>query len=447
MRFARILTSIVFIAIFGIIPQVRQVLADSSPLDQLSRSKLALKDAATEGINVPVTGFHVHWKDGLHLYSKRENVKIKIGGSVIADGGHIDPDDELKRGFPDLEGGDANFRKLSVDMKGTLFKALEFRFDIDFANVRDIKDIWFRFQNIRFVDHIKFGHLKEPISLEALTSIKNSTFMEPSLPTRALTPGRNLGIRYGDDLLEKRMTLSTGAFWGTGSFSSVGEATDRLSESIGFNLTGRVTGLPWYEDNGSKFIHLGLSYSHRFRNNDFDSPIRIRSRPESRITDQRLVDTGKLPSDEGDGIGFEFASVLGSLSFQGEYLIALEKGMDDINFWGYYLYGSYFLTGERRIYKRTAGTFSGVSTFNPFDPEKGNWGAWEIGLRYSFLDLNDKDIGGGKERNITLGLNWYFTPKIRFMLNYIRATIKDRDKPFVQDAKADIFQIRFQFTI
>ena len=133
--------------------------------------------------------------------------------------------------------------------------------------------------------------------------------MEQSLPTKALTPGRNLGIRYNDDFQEKRMTLSTGVFWETGSFSKVGEAQDRLSKSTGFNLTGRVTGLPWYEDKGARFMHLGLSYSHKFRNNDIDSPVILWSRPESRITDQRLVDTGSCCLTKGTG------SVLNLLRF------------------------------------------------------------------------------------------------------------------------------------
>jgi phosphate-selective porin OprO/OprP len=205
-----------------------------------------------------------------------------------------------------------------------------------------------------------------------------------------------------------------------------------------------MTGLPWYEDKGARFMHLGLSYSHQFRNNDIDSPVRLRSRPESRITDQRLVDTGNLLSNEGDRIGFEFATVFGPFSLQGEYLLALESGKDNFNFWGYYLYGTYFVTGEIRKYNMTNGTFSEVKPKRGFHPLKGEWGAWEIGLRFSYLDLNDQDIRGGKERNFTAGVNWYFSPKNRCMFNYIRANIEDRETPFVHDGNAEIFQIRFQ---
>ena len=62
---------------------------------------------------------------------------------------------------------------------------------------------------------MKFGHLKEPISLEELTSIKNITFMEQALPTKALTPGRNLGIRYNGDF--KDFSILSARWLGTDS--------------------------------------------------------------------------------------------------------------------------------------------------------------------------------------------------------------------------------------
>ena len=76
---------------------------------------------------------------------------------------------------------------------------------------------------------------------------------------------------------------------------------------------------------------------------------------------------------------------------------------------------------------------------------KGGWGAWELALRYSSINLNDNRVQGGKERNLTLGLNWYLSRKLRFMFNYIRAEVKDRrTTPMVPEGDADIFQRRFQ---
>ncbi len=70
----------------------------------------------------------------------------------------------------------------------------------------------------------------------------------------------------------------------------------------------------------------------------------------------------------------------------------------------------------------------------------GGGGAWELALRYSNLDLTDGDFDGGKENNITFGVNWYATPNIRVMANYIHV---DSEKEGVKD-KPDIFQMRAQ---
>jgi phosphate-selective porin OprO/OprP len=398
-----------------------------------------------QGIRVPLTGLHIYLKDGLHIDGRYEKIKFKIGGSIMVDAGAIDADNELDRAFPGHDDSDIDFRRFNIDMRGIFFDAIEFRLDIDFANVRDIKDNWIRFKNLPILNHMRFGHLKEPSSLEELTSIHNLTFMEQSLPTQALTPGRNLGVRYNNNFLGNRMTLALGGFWETSSFDSPNALGDRINENIGFDLSARITGLPLYAENGKKLIHLGLSYGHLFRDeNRGDSNLRISTRPETRITDELLVDTGDLLIDGGERIGGEFAVVRGPLSFQGEYLYAIAYEEGNLNFWGYYLYGSYFLTGENRRYNRSNGTFTRTEPKHNFRPFKGGWGAWELGLRYSYLDLNSGDIKGGKETNFTVGLNWYLHPKIRFMFNYIRANVEDRDDPSINDGTADIFASRFQ---
>ena len=73
-------------------------------------------------------------------------------------------------------------------------------------------------------------------------------------------------------------------------------------------------------------------------------------------------------------------------------------------------------------------------------------GAWEVGLRYSYIDLNDEDIQGGEEKNFTVGLNWYLNRNIRFMFNYIFAHVEDSNAgtQFLRDGDTDIFQMRFE---
>jgi len=428
-------------------------------------------EKAEKRVSGPVAKTHYYWDEGLQIVSRRENLRLKIGGKLIVDGGTIEANDELGRSFPDLEGPNAEFRQLTVSFSGVIrpisavrdaaeaarkgaaptvadpvmsaaqYDALEFKFEIDFANVRDILDNWIRFPRIPFVRHIRFGHIKEPFSLERLASITNLTFMEIALPTRAFAAGRNLGAKYDNSLFNDRMSLGAGAFLNTGSFSDLGQAQDEISEANGYNLTGRVTGLPWYTEGSEGLLHLGLSYSHQVRQDEVNG---FRTRPESRLTDDRLVDTGPFSPDNIDLINPELAVVSGPLSFQGEYVHAFADGAGNPQFWGYYGYGSLFLTGEHRNYDVSSGVFSRLAPKRNFRPFQGGWGALELGLRYSFIDLNDKAIRGGTERNFTAGLNWYLNRNMRFMFNYIWANVEDRSDPQVADGRADIVQGRFQ---
>ncbi len=47
--------------------------------------------------------------------------------------------------------------------------------------------------------------------------------------------------------------------------------------------------------------------------------------------------------------------------------------------------------------------------------------AWQVAIRYSELNLNNRGILGGREQNVSAGLNWYPMRHIEVLLNYVRA--------------------------
>ena len=159
------------------------------------------------------------------------------------------------------------------------------------------------------------------------------------------------------------------------------------------------------------------------------------------------MDTGPIPGKGRDTVNAEVAMVSGPLSFQGQcfYLSTNADAVSDPDFWGYYAYASYFITGEHRKYNPSIGVFTGVKPQPRFHPLKGEWGAWELALRHSYVDLNDGDIHGGKESNVTTGLNWIHNRNVRLMFNYIHAYVKDRASPPVENGRSHILQVRFQF--
>ena len=422
--------------------------ADTPPSSNTESWFEQLSKNAEEGKREKLTGSRLYWKDGLHLESEKKNLTLKVGGKFVLDTGNIDADEELDTGFPNLEGYNTDIRMATVSGSGWIFKFVEYKLEVDFANIREIMDNWVRSKKMPYLGYFQTGHMKEPFSLERESSINRRTFMENSLPTQTLATGRNMGMMLYDTALDDRLTWKVGGFINTGSFSDVGNPQDRISDANGYNITARVTGRPWTSKDGRRLLHLGLSYSYRSRDadlNDPDNQIRFSTQPETRLTDERLVDTGRFFSDGINVINPEFALVSGPFSLQGEYFHSFVDFETDLQFLGFYLYGTYTITGEHRRYNPTRSVFTGIRPDNDFRPLEGKWGAWEVAARLSYLDLNDGSIRGGEELNFTAGLNWYLRSNLRVMVNYVRADLKDREDPRVDDGVADIIMSRIHF--
>ena len=129
-------------------------------------------------------------------------------------------------------------------------------------------------------------------------------------------------------------------------------------------------------------------------------------------------------AERADLVGIEAAWVHGPFSLQGEYVHNFVQGRSrrfgDPDFWVASIQASYFLTGEHRPYKTSAGVFDRVRPLDPVGKD-GGIGAWELAARYSYLNLNDDNIRGGRLRDFTFGLNWYLNASVRTMWNYIYA--------------------------
>jgi phosphate-selective porin OprO and OprP len=213
---------------------------------------------------------------------------------------------------------------------------------------------------------------------------------------------RNVGVKISRVFgKEQRMTASGGVFndwWVKG---------DKFSES-GTDVTARLTGLLW--DNGSKrFLHLGVA--GRYAGADKNT-MRYRARPESNATDYYL-DTGALSGDHAWHVGIEALWNEGPYSVLAEYTRASVSAPASGNpsFFGYYITGSWVLTGETRHYDRTVGYARRVM------PE-GRWGAPELVVRFSHEDLDDGVVRGGTFDKTYVGLNWWATRRWKFGLGW-----------------------------
>ena len=100
------------------------------------------------------------------------------------------------------------------------------------------------------------------------------------------------------------------------------------------------------------------------------------------------------------------------------------------------------LTGEVRPYDRHLRAFGMVEPAVPFAPRERHRrrGAFEIGARYSYLDLDGGGGGGGRDHAVSVGLNWYWNRHVRVMADY-GLTIVGGDQP---DGTLQVFQSRLQ---
>ena len=372
-------------------------------------------NAATAAPAAAPDTLQAFWKNGLRFTSADKAFDVKLGGRIQNDWAVLAPNDDLQDAFSDRAGlgTGTEFRRARLQMSGTIYERVGFKFQYDFANSEvGFRDVFIDLLDLPAVGRLRIGHFKEPLSLEQLTSSVNVTFMERSL-LDALVPGRETGFMLQNSALEEHFTWAIGAFRDTASDSGNGFSSDPL-----YSITGRVTGLPWLEDDGRKLLHLGVAFSQRFRD---ENPVRFASRPEAHLA-PNFVNTGNFAADEVRIVNAELAFVHGPLSLQGEYNRIFADGSGgsagDPAFDAFYVQASYFLTGEHRPYKASEGVFDRVAPHRNFDRE-GGLGAFEVAARFSRIDLDSEGISGGTLNDGTLGINWYLNPNVRFMFNYV----------------------------
>ncbi len=135
------------------------------------------------------------------------------------------------------------------------------------------------------------------------------------------------------------------------------------------------------------------------------------------------MDTGPIHANGTDLLSLEFATVLGPVSLQGEWMSTWvdQTAGPDLYFTGAYAQVSWFVTGEHRPYQTCHCSFGRVKPKRRLAPAKGDWGALELAARYSYLDLSDENIRGGTQNNTALGVSWYLYSNLRLMANWVHS--------------------------
>ncbi len=287
------------------------------------------------------------------------------------------------------------------------------------------------------------GYFSQYFTLEQSTSSNDIMFIEKSMGTNLATSFNTGTARSGAGFRTWGPNYWIGAYV---NGSSVGQAHQLTKRTLG--AFQRITFNPIQNDLQS--VHIGAAVSELFKapNAGLGTPetITLSDRPELRIDPSVLVNTGALgtlanPVTGGMVYNAESAAAFGGLFYQGEYFhyTVDRRGKTKAKFDAGYAMVSYTV-GGRRTYTANCGCYSSVNPVTPFSPLQGGMGAFEFAARVSYADLTDQYnssllaaaqpnmVNGGRETNLTVGLNWYWNSNMRWMFNYIHANF-DKANP------------------
>ena len=429
----------------------------------------------TVGKSLGLTGV---WKNHQPWFETEDKAyRVHFGGRFQPDfifGAGSDDDVAFGKGGtgPFREG--FNFRRARLEADGWIGEVVDFFAEFDFVNnfstgqpvtIENGKtvtaspsegntfnpvvptDLWAGINYIPYIGGIRVGNLKPAIGLDHLTSSRYLDFLERSSGfdtyfnrENGFAPGFQIFNYTENERLTWQLTATknnNGLFgWNVGGGD--------------WSYCGRLTALPWYQDNGCRMIHIGVGakYSSRL---DQDRAILndrwlLRNGPANIQNRAAIVELYGLDQEI---INPEFFMNLGPLSVQAEYIASRVNGVTKyatqltglgspvaipsrtFHSQSAYVQALYFLTGEYRPYGKTALHGSGAAPTRVVPHRNYFWvpghggsgnpfscGAWQVGARYCFNDLNDGPIQGGLIHEVTLGLNWFLNPNMKFQWNY-----------------------------
>lgn len=361
------------------------------------------------------------------------------------------------------------FRRVRLRADGVAYENLEFILEVDFEQLNYVTydHLWFGYKDVPYLGTVRVGQHKVPQGMDNLGSDYHLTFLERAVLSEGIWASLFApGVLVANTFLDDNVTFQT-------MFHRVQPVVQFFTGDFGdgnYADTTRLTWTPLYENEGAHLVHVGGSYQWRTGDlgrtiqpggtgnafADTQDVVRFRARPELRNAvgvgtvgngllggnPARFVDTGFLLAKSVSTFSPEFLTILGPFSVQAEAAWAVVQGARTVypttaagapnlaprgspTFWGGYVEASYFLTGEHRGYDRRFGTFDRPRVRENFFLVRGEGGrinrglgAWQVGYRYSFLDLNSNGISGGQLGQHTAVVNWYLNDNAKLQFQY-----------------------------
>lgn len=408
-----------------------------------------------------------NWNNGFEVTTPAKDFRVHVGGRAQMDTSWFSVPQTVQNNINVPYGDGIDFRRARMRIDGTMYEVIEWAMEYDFVNSARVRnqpasatnpgffdetltaptDLWIQAKALPVLGNVRVGNQKEPIGFEHLVSSRWLPFMERSFNQdtfygglyNGFTPGIAAFNNYDEDDM---------GYWHVGAYKPMNSVFAFSTGDGDYALTGRLTHLLYYVDEGRGLMHFGVSARQATGVSQAGAldgqrltTFRTRDHVRSGLSaDWPVPASISLFGEELQFLNTEFAMVHGPLTVQGEWLFSryqdarttsLGPPVGTVDYDGGYIQAFYYLTGENDQYNKKTAVFERVKPNENFFLVRDTYGcsamglgAWQIGARYNYLDLNDQGLNGGMLHAVTGGLNWFLNPNLKVQFNY-NATYRD----------------------
>ncbi|MBI2381528.1 MAG: hypothetical protein HYV16_12330 [Gammaproteobacteria bacterium] len=344
-------------------------------------------------------------------------------------------------------------RRLRLGIAAKIGEDWEFKFEHDFKS-KTTTDMFLKYK--AWGPTITVGQFYGALGMEEQSSSRWISYMERSMATNAFAApfSRRQGLGINGTFADQFM------YAGALQFDTIDSAEENDHSDLKKNgatnpgddplvYTATLGWAPMNKD-ADKQLFLGVAFGMQDLEDSESTSASFSSRADLRIDGTPTIiglDDGVKITTNSDGsktaalnsvsadsftvVNPQVAFIYGPFSASAEYFdVSVDRptGKKDRDFDGYYVEGSWFITGEHRVFKWKDGKF---------DRPNISKNAWEVAVRHSNLDLTDGAVPAdltaaglnsvmskaGEADSTTVALNFYPNRTYKFSLDYTQAEV------------------------
>jgi len=299
---------------------------------------------------------------------------------------------------------------------------------------------------------LRAGKFKEPVGLERVQLDPYTLFVENALSTN-LTPNRDIGYALQGNIRNSLVE------WQAGVFNGVPDAaTGDIDTNSDKTVAAKIFALPFKETTIRPLQGLGLGFGASWGRESGAGT--VSGLPSFKTDGQQVffsylsaaTSTGTVLAD-GEHLRFAPQSYYhwNNFGMLSEYEISsqeVNKGATKarIKNTGWQIAPTWVITGENASY-------SGVVPKNPFDPDKHQWGAFELAARWSelrvdqdaFPTFSNLSTSATRAQAWTLGLNWYLNRFFKGVIDFTQTRFTNGGYGGADRENENVLLTRLQF--